>query len=70
MLGYDVIYISDVARPGDQIDPGVNVYRSGVVQGASPPVTAPATDPGRPAYTAAQSTFWAQGLTIGVELHF
>ena len=32
MLGYDVIYISDVARPGDQIDPGVNVYRSGVVQ--------------------------------------
>ncbi len=70
MLGYDVIYISDVARPGDQIDPGVNVYRSGVVQGASPPIAAPATDPSRPAYTAAQSTFWAQGLTIGVELHF
>ena len=45
MIGYDVIYISDVARPGDQIDPGVNVYRSGVVQGASPPIAAPATDP-------------------------
>ena len=70
MLGYDVIYISDVARPGDQIEPGVNVYRSGVVQGASPPIAAPATDPGRPSFTAAQSTFWAQGLTIGVELHF
>jgi len=70
MIGYDVIYISDVARPGDQIDPGVNVYRSGVVQGASPPIAAPATDPSRPSFNAAQSTFWAQGLTIGVELHF
>jgi hypothetical protein len=70
MLGYDVIYISDVARPGDQIQSGVNLYRSGVVQGASPPIAAPATDPGRPSFNAAQSTFWAQGLTIGVELHF
>jgi hypothetical protein len=70
MIGYDYLYISDVARPGSQIDPGINVYRSGVVQGASPPIAAPATDPGRPAYSAAQSTFWAQGLTLGVELHF
>jgi hypothetical protein len=70
MIGYDVLYISDVARPGDQIDSGVNVYRTGVVQGAQPPIAAPATDPNRPAYSAAQSTFWAQGLTFGVELHF
>lgn len=70
MIGYDVLYISDVARPGSQIDSGVNLYRSGVVQGASPVIAAPATDPARPAYSAAQSTFWAQGLTLGVELHF
>ena len=70
MIGYDVLYISDVARPGDQIDAGVNVYRTGVVQGANPPIAAPATDPNRPAYSATQSTYWAQGLTFGVELHF
>jgi hypothetical protein len=70
MIGYDFLYISDVAQPGSQIDPGVNVYRSGVVQAASPPITVPATDPARPAYSAAQSTYWAQGLTFGVELHF
>ncbi len=70
MIGYDILYISDVARPGSQIDPGVNIYRSGVVQAASPPIAAPATDPGRPAYSATQSTFWAQGLTLGVEMHF
>jgi hypothetical protein len=70
MIGYDVIYVSDVARPGSQIDPGVNLYRSGVVQGAAPPIAAPATDPNRPTFNANQSTFWAQGLTLGVELHF
>jgi len=70
MIGYDFLYVSDVARAGSQIDPGVNVYRSGVVQAASPPIAAPGTDPGRPVYSAAQSTFWAQGLTLGVEIHF
>lgn len=69
MLGYDVVSISDVARPGSQIDPGVNIYRSGLVQ-ASPSIAAPATDPARPAFSAAQSTFWAQGLTLGVEMRF
>jgi Putative beta barrel porin-7 (BBP7) len=70
LIGYDILYISDVARPGSQIDSGVNVYRSGVVQAAQPPITAPGTDPNRPGYSGAQSSFWAQGLTLGVELHF
>ena len=70
LIGYDILYISDVARPGSQIDSGINVYRSGVVQAAQPPITAPATDPNRPGYSGAQSSFWAQGLTLGVELHF
>jgi hypothetical protein len=70
LIGYDILYISDVARPGSQIDSGVNAYRTGVVQAAQPPIAAPGTDPSRPGYTAAQSSFWAQGLTLGVELHF
>jgi hypothetical protein len=70
MIGYDVLYISDVARPGSQIDSGINPYRTGVVQAAQPPIAPPATDPSRPSYSAAQSSFWAQGLTLGVELHF
>ncbi len=70
MIGYDILYISDVARPGSQIDSGVNPYRTAVVQAAQPPIAPPATDPNRPSAGANQSSFWAQGLTLGVEIHF
>ncbi len=66
-IGYNFLYISDVARPGNQIDPGLNVFRSALVQGANPPIAAPAIDPARPAFNASQSSFWAQGLTLGLE---
>jgi hypothetical protein len=59
-----------VARPGNQIDGGQNLFRTALVQQANPPITAPAIDPSRPSYTANQSTFWAQGLNLGMEVRF
>jgi Putative beta barrel porin-7 (BBP7) len=70
LIGYDVLYISDVVRPGNQIDGGVNLFRTSLVQQANPPIAAPATDPSRPSFSAAQSTFWAQGLNLGMEVRF
>ncbi|HET6328014.1 MAG TPA: BBP7 family outer membrane beta-barrel protein [Planctomycetaceae bacterium] len=69
-VGYDFLYISDVARPGNQIDGGANLFRTALVQQANPPIAAPATDPSRPSFNAAQSAFWAQGLNLGMEVRF
>ena len=68
-VGYDFLYISDVLRPGNQIDTGVNLYKSGLVQSFTG-VTLPATNPNRPAVNPVQSDFWAQGLTFGVDICF
>jgi Putative beta barrel porin-7 (BBP7) len=69
-IGYDFLYISDVLRPGDQIDGGVNLFRSSLVQQANPAIAAPATDPSRPTFSASQTSFWAQGLNLGMEVRF
>ena len=69
-VGYDFLFISDVLRPGNQIDGGVNLFRTSLVQQASPPIAAPAINPERPTFTANQSNFWAQGLKLGAEVRF
>jgi hypothetical protein len=69
-LGYNFLFISDIARPGNQIDPGLNLYRSSLVQASNPPIAAPPNDPARPAYSTNQSSFWAQGINFGVECRF
>jgi hypothetical protein len=59
-VGYSLLGISDVVRPGDQIDRVVQL-----------PTIPP--DPGvlaRPLFTPRQSGFWAQGITVGVALSF
>jgi hypothetical protein len=50
-LGYDFLFLSRVARPGNQID---NTY-----DGVTHPLV-PMTN----------SSFWAQGLTLGLQLNF
>jgi hypothetical protein len=70
LVGYDILYISDVVRPGDQISGNANLFRTSLVQQANPPIAAPATNPAAPTYTANQSTFWAQGLNLGMEVRF
>ncbi|MFO0825208.1 MAG: BBP7 family outer membrane beta-barrel protein [Gemmataceae bacterium] len=64
-VGYNFLYLSDVARPGDQVDRTLN------------PASIPALNPGggfvpvdRPRPTMTRADFWAQGLSIGLETRY
>ena len=59
--GYNFLFWTDVVRAGEQIDTSINVSQI-------PPGTL-SGEP-RPAYTAATSDFWAQGLSFGLEYHY
>lgn len=84
-LGYSFLWISKVLRPGDQIDRKINSTRTaladasratvGVGPGPVPFGGAPAAAPlprgsKRPKPLFKTSSFWAQGLDVGVEFHF
>jgi hypothetical protein len=61
-IGYDFLFISDVVRPGNQIDRTINLTQlSGFP---------PAVPPARPMPLMHGSDFWAQGVTLGLELRF
>jgi hypothetical protein len=60
--GYDFLYWSQVLRAGDQIDLVVN-------PDLLPPAL-PGAFPLRPAFTFQGSSFWAQGIDLGLELRF
>jgi len=64
--GYDFLYLSDVLRPGDQIDRGINFSQT--VQSAIAGNAAAAGT--RPAATFVDSDFWAQGLRLGLEWRY
>jgi Putative beta barrel porin-7 (BBP7) len=66
MLGGTFLYISDVARPGDQIDRVVNRTELPSSQSFSPLVGGPA----RPAFSWNGTDFWATGVNIGIGLRF
>jgi hypothetical protein len=67
--GYSILYINSVVRPGNQIDPFINPNQSEAI-------LAPANPPGiggGPAAPSAQinpSSFWAQGISLGLELRY
>jgi hypothetical protein len=66
LLGYDFLYLSDVLRPGKQIDRTINFSQTfdSIVAGR------PFTPGSRPAATVSSSDFWAQGVNFGVELRY
>lgn len=64
-VGYSFLYISRVARPGAQIDHGVN--QTLVPTHQSFGLTAP---DGRPAFAFRESDFWAQGINFGLEFRY
>jgi len=64
--GYDFIYISNVVRPGDQIDTTVNFTGNPVVNGVGTTLTGAA----RPAPQFNGSSFWAQGFKLGASYAF
>jgi hypothetical protein len=59
--GYTFLYVSNVVRPGDQIDLGVNPTQ---VPSANGPVGL--VGPRRPAFAFHDTDFWAQGINLGV----
>ena len=63
-VGYTLLYWSDVARPGNQID--LNVDSNQFPSGANP--TPAATQ--RPAFVLHTSDFWAQGVNLGLGYRF
>jgi hypothetical protein len=64
-MGYSIVYLSSVVRPGDQIDRTINVNQLPTAQG--PGVV---NSPFRPAFTFHGTDFWAQGLNFGLEFSF
>ena len=63
--GYNFMYLSDVVRPGDQIDRRVNVNQlPSVFQGTT------LSQPALPAPLFKTTDFWAQGLTAGMEFRY
>ncbi len=65
-VGYNFLYWSSVARPGDQIDRNID---SQLVPNFNSPAR-PLTGLNRPAVLFKDSDYWAQGLTFSVELTF
>jgi hypothetical protein len=63
-VGYTIIWISDVARPGNLIDRTVNPTQlpTSPVFNSAPPQ--------RPGFTWSGTDFWAQGINIGLSLRF
>ncbi len=62
-MGYDFLYWSSVARPGDQIDRTVNSTQIA-------PRTGPFTGPARPAFEFKNTDYWAHGVNFGVEFRY
>lgn len=60
--GYNFVYLSSVARAGDQIDLRVNPNQLPPANGLG--------GPGLPAFPDKTTDFWLQGVTIGVELRY
>jgi hypothetical protein len=60
-IGYDLLYWTGVARPGDQIDQNINTGQF------PPPTTSGAT---RPEFVLHTSDYWAQGVNLGLDLRF
>jgi hypothetical protein len=65
-MGYDFLYISDVLRPGKQIDRTINFSQTvdSIAQGNG------FTPGNRPGPGLTSSDFWAQGINFGVELRY
>jgi Putative beta barrel porin-7 (BBP7) len=66
-FGYSFLFISSVARPGDQIDRVINPTQSSAISNNFPATLSGVARPGIPVQS---STFWAQGLNLGVEFRY
>jgi hypothetical protein len=60
-VGYDLVYWTGVARPGDQIDLNLDPRQF-------PPTTSPSAT--RPQFVLHTSDYWAQGFNLGLDWRF
>ena len=60
-VGYNFMYWSRVARPGDQIDTDINLSQDGGGELLGLP---------RPGFTGFTTDYWAQGLNFGLAYRF
>ncbi len=68
-LGYSFLYVTSVARPGNQIDPSINPNQSeALLRTANPPGVG--NGPLAPSRPVASSSFWAEGINIGIEVRY
>jgi hypothetical protein len=65
-VGYSFLYLSDVVRPGDQIDRNVNVSRTAMARYFDIPPSGPEL----PAVLFKHTDFWAQGINFGLEFRY
>jgi hypothetical protein len=63
--GYTLLYWTNVVRPGDQIDSGVNPTQLPTATGPSPLV-----GDARPAFAFHNTDLWAQGINLGAEFRW
>jgi hypothetical protein len=62
--GYDLMYWTQVVRPGDQISHDVNLSQNAVLG------TGRLMGPAQPAPLFNRSDFWAQGINLGLEVRY
>jgi hypothetical protein len=66
LVGYTLLYLNDVARPGDQINPTVNRELLPTSQIYNPSLAGPT----RSQFAIHSTDFWAQGFTFGISFWF
>lgn len=67
VVGYSFLYISSVARPGDQIDRVINPTQAPAITNNFPGSLA---GQARPAVVLRDTDFWVQGLNFGLEFRY
>lgn len=67
IVGYSFLYISSVARPGDQLDRVINPTQSSAITNNFP---ASLSGIARPSLNVHSTDFWAQGLNFALEIRF
>lgn len=67
LVGYSFLYVSSIARPGDQLDRVINPSQSSAITSQFP---ANLSGPARPGLSVEGASFWAQGLNFSLEFRF
>jgi hypothetical protein len=66
-LGYTFLYAHNMVRPGTQIDRGINPTQNASFTGTMPSLL---VGPARPKFSFRSSSFWAQGVNLGLTYRF